>query len=129
MSSETTSIDKLRKELEDGIRTHTEAILTMKRRLNSLVSITRLPPELLTEIFLHFADLERASAVRPYHCATPYGGGHQVGSVYNWVRIAHVCHHWREVALTAPRLWTTISVGYNVAPVREMLQRAKHEAA
>lgn len=105
-------MEKARQELEVGIQEHTHVILDMKHRLNQLVTIARLPPELLTEVFLHFAAVDSTHNER-------------IGRPYKWIRITHVCHHWREVALASPRLWSTIFVT-NRSCVQEMLVRSKH---
>ncbi|TCD71705.1 hypothetical protein EIP91_005471 [Steccherinum ochraceum] len=55
-------------------------------------SIDMLPPELLVEIF----HLHILSVICQYR------------ESYSWIRIAHVCHRWRVIALAAPILWTHI---------------------
>ncbi|TCD71708.1 hypothetical protein EIP91_005474 [Steccherinum ochraceum] len=59
---------------------------------NAQSSIAMLPPELLVEIFNIFI----LSAI------------HQSPQSYSWIRITHVCHTWRAVALAAPVLWSRI---------------------
>lgn len=41
-----------------------------------------------------------------------------------WIRIAHVCHLWREVVLRSPQLWATFRVG-SPEITREFLTRSK----
>lgn len=98
--------EKARQELEAGIQEHTRAILDMKHKLNQLVAIARLPPELLSEVFLHCIDPK--SGARPY----------------SWIPLSHVCHHWREVAVLSPRIWSKIYVT-RLDCVKEMLERSK----
>ena len=45
-------------------------------------------------------------------------------TLYCWIRVAHICHHWREVALQTPRLWATLDIG-RYEPILELLSRSK----
>lgn len=102
---------------DEEIRKHKHAIADLRRGLNSLLSIARLPDELLAEIFMIYAavfkadlaDSQRAAG----HTATRYLLQHptvirRTESQYAWIRVTHICHRWREVALGFPRLWTHI---------------------
>ncbi|TCD71709.1 hypothetical protein EIP91_005475 [Steccherinum ochraceum] len=70
------------------------AELKTRRRHNLLNSTTVLPPELLVEIFRYYkvAELERDAYT------------------HSWLRITHVCHHWRQLALQTPTLWSDIVI-------------------
>ena len=61
--------------------------------------IRKLPPEILAEIFVHYATENEISRRRVY---------------IPGLRLAGVSGHWRSVALTTPALWTSI----RIAPVR-----------
>lgn len=71
---------------------------TMRRRLlrqlglhRSLIApVWRLPPELLSDIFLHYKALHDDRSACAHFMA----------------RLAHVCFVWREVARDTPALWT-----------------------
>ncbi|KAM5544195.1 hypothetical protein V8D89_001855 [Ganoderma adspersum] len=97
----------VRKKIEDEIESHANAITMLKHRLNATTTISRLPSELLSEIFVCFAqdyfrsytDHKAHSSYYSYHRGVP-----------EWVRVAHVCHAWREIALSTPRLWSLIAV-------------------
>lgn len=68
---------------------------------NAKVPINRLPGELLLEIFyVH----KLSSALR--------------------IGLTHVCHHWRELALTSPLLWTAICLEDRVEFVDACLRRS-----
>ena len=84
-----TNIDSIRS-LEEGIKEHERAIIKLKRTRNSLLNISKLPPEVLGNIFCwnvirkgDFDGLEKGS--------------------YNFLL---VCHHWFEVASRTPELWS-----------------------
>jgi len=65
---------------------------------NPFCPISRLPPELLENIFIHNA---RDSYV--------YGKyGNSMPAAPNWANVSYVCRHWRDVALGCPSLWTYI---------------------
>lgn len=68
----------------------------------------RTPPELLGVIFKLVQDEEKLEAfgadrrrffpIRPDKFA------------YGWIAVTHVCHYWRQVAISYPDLWTSIRV-------------------
>ncbi len=110
-------MDHARKVVDDQIEVHTRAILDLKTRLNTLTPVARLPPELLSAIFAFvpaksFTEHYNASEiVRPYRVNT-------------WVTVAHVCRHWRAIALSSPRFWSYITVTSKRA-ADEMIARSK----
>ncbi|KAI0923749.1 hypothetical protein AcW1_006628 [Taiwanofungus camphoratus] len=106
--------DTLRKIIEEEIATHNRAVLELKTRLNTLVPISVLPPEILVEIFIRYARAPKALFLRCNACAT-----------YAWVRVTQVCSHWRAVALDCPELWSRIVVIPRLQWTREMLARSK----
>ncbi|CDO73331.1 hypothetical protein BN946_scf185008.g94 [Trametes cinnabarina] len=107
-----------RKALEDDIAVHEKAIIELKGRLNTMTDIARLPPELLSEIFLHLAELsynDIGLSFRPsYVCAR----------FYAWVSVTHVCRSWRTIALNTPRLWGHIVLTRS-SIVNDVLTRSK----
>lgn len=65
---------------------------------NASVPVNRLPPEILAHIF---------SFVQPYSQGPPF----PLPTTYNeWLKVTHVCQHWRTTALSFPRLWSHIHV-------------------
>jgi hypothetical protein len=68
------------------------AIVDLKRRRNTLVPISRLPPEVLGGVLLLVA------ADSP------------LGVCHNWARrltpLLAVCKHWQQVAIAYPKLWS-----------------------
>ena len=65
------------------------AIIKLKRARNSLLNVSKFPPEILGEIFRHNTALHATyfpSMKRPYNFLL-------------------VCHHWFEVASHTPELW------------------------
>ncbi|EPS94230.1 hypothetical protein FOMPIDRAFT_1055261 [Fomitopsis schrenkii] len=66
-------------------------------QLNALAPISRLPPEVLSEIFLQHVR----------HCADHVGPYRPPGvPVGRWIRVTHVSAHWRETALRCAVLWS-----------------------
>ena len=87
--SDKINIDSVRV-LDKQIKEQEEAVRKLKRVRNSLLNIHRLPPEVLGEIFywnvtpkVDFDGLQKES--------------------HNFLR---VCHHWFEVALRTPEIWS-----------------------
>ena len=79
-----TNVDAIRV-LEGQIKEHQRRISELKRTQNSLLNISRLPPEILGDIF----------------CRSAIPDGFEKRS-YNFLL---VCHHWFEVASFTPELW------------------------
>ena len=68
-------------------------IIRLKRTRNSLPNIARIPPEILGHIF----RFNVAEVGNPHFAEIPKGS-------YNFLL---VCHHWFQVALRTPELWTS----------------------
>jgi len=76
--------------LEEQTREHERAIIKLKRTRNSLLNISKLPPEVLGNIF-YWNVIPRSH-------------------LWGWEDRSHtfllVCHHWFEVASHTPELWS-----------------------
>ncbi|TCD69982.1 hypothetical protein EIP91_005571 [Steccherinum ochraceum] len=83
------------------------------REQNALVPLLQLPSELLLAIIHHYVGIHRKPSKKPLS-----------GKLYTWLRVTHVCHHLRSVALADPKLWSTI---YPANPdfVSELLVRSQ----
>ena len=81
-------------------------IRTLKYRHNAASGSCRLPPKILSSIFLVVLDTATTSRATDHfkHLWDVYNGG----SV-SWVYVSHVCQHWRAVALACPELWTKLN--------------------
>ena len=80
-------------ELENEVR-------VLKSYLNTATTTGRLPPEILSHVFL---ELSSSSPV-----------GSSTSQRLSWIRLTHVCRHWRGVALNCPALWSNISIAHEV---------------
>ncbi|PBK61510.1 hypothetical protein ARMSODRAFT_1089683 [Armillaria solidipes] len=69
---------------------------------NSLQPINRLPPELLAIIFL--MRQQHLPSFLPIPCVSVYKQRHH----RDWLKVLHVCRHWRAITATYARLWATI---------------------
>jgi len=83
------NIESIR-DLEEQIREHERAIVKLKRTRNSLLNVSKLPPEILGEIFRWNVTVKDNF------------DGFEEGS-YSFLL---VCHHWFEVASRVPELWS-----------------------
>ena len=91
-------------------------IRTLKHRRNALAPISSLPTEVIEVIFsfLHVPGTSSPSTLdgKPDHLA--------------WLRVAHVCHQWREIAVNRPHFWSHIDFNaVSSAGATEILARAK----
>jgi uncharacterized membrane protein YgcG len=91
------------------------ALRKIGTRRNALTPTCRIPTEILGEIFLFYQHLSAG----PYipECSGPAGDAsserrHTLRNTsLRWVpAVAHVCRHWRAVALDHPRLWSCITL-------------------
>jgi len=83
------NIDSIRA-LDEQIREYEETLIKLKRTRNSLLNVSKLPPEVLGDIF-HWNVIRKGDF-----------GGLDEGS-HNFLP---VCHHWFEVASRTPELWS-----------------------
>ena len=80
----------------DGLTRKRDALQTYTHLHTALVApIRRLPPEVLSEIFLHYNDENNISKFRLNTAPLQLGG---------------VCSRWRTIALSTPRLWTSFAL-------------------
>jgi hypothetical protein len=108
------TIDVEIKSLEESTRTLNKSIGVLKRRRNAHSLISSLPPEVFAAIF-SFVCLPGVPSLgkKPdYNLAR--------------IRLSHVCHQWREIALNQPLLWNHVDfTTLSLAGATEMLVRAK----
>jgi len=110
-TSSTTAQDHLRNAIDDQIKVSEQVTQELKYRRNALAPISRLPPETLAEIFSLLPFPTHDFEDVPY---------------LEWIRVTHVCHRWREIALCFPYLWNHIHfTKLTLAGITEMLARAK----
>jgi hypothetical protein len=106
----TQSRDHLRQKIFDEIKSLEESTRALKFRCNTLAPISRLPPETLATIFTFLSTSTWNEEA--FHL--------------EWIRVAHVCRQWREVALNHPRFWSHINfTKLTSAGIAEILARAK----
>ncbi|KAI9455927.1 hypothetical protein BJY52DRAFT_615793 [Lactarius psammicola] len=103
------AIDAEMKSLEGSIR-------ALRHRRNALAPISSLPTEVIAAIFSFLRVPVPSSLITMYEMPDPLA----------WLRVAHVCHHWREIALGQPLFWSYVDfTTFNSAGAAEILTRAK----
>ena len=102
-----------RQAIDAEIKSLEESIRALKRRRNAVAPISSLPTEVIAVIL---------SISRVF--GAPLVGGKL--DHLAWLRVTHVCHQWREVALNNPLFWSHIDFSdISLAGATEMLVRAK----
>ena len=110
------SPDHLRQAIDDALKSLEKSARALKHRRNALAPISRLPPETIAIIFSFLHP--------PTEYAQIMTGDEQYSLA--WLRVAHVCHQWREIALNQPRFWSHIDfIALTVEGVTEILSRSK----
>lgn len=95
---------------------------SIRTRHNAYIPVSRLPSEILAQIFLFLSFGAGSKLVRE---TSP---GHMVqhkARDLGWIKVTHVCRHWRQVALAHLSLWTTITNDLGAKWVPLMLARAQ----
>ena len=96
-------------------------IQALKRRRNTLAPISSLPTEVTTTIFFFFRVPVPSSSDSLFtRVQKPESDS------LAWLRIAHVCHHWREIVLNQPLFWSHVNFNsFSSVGMAEILSRAK----
>lgn len=74
----------------------------LQKQWNTMAPISRLPHELLSLVFEAF--------VADHFNSRLTGNNSYKASLAGWLIILHICHHWRDVALNNPKLWTHVEL-------------------
>ncbi|KII87398.1 hypothetical protein PLICRDRAFT_55359 [Plicaturopsis crispa FD-325 SS-3] len=100
-------VDAARQHVDNEIAALERSIRAFKTRRNEFALISRLPPEILSEVF---------------HC---YQAIMQISELdTSWMTAMYVCRHWRDIALDCPRLWSYI-VPRTTKWTKKLLARSK----
>ncbi|KAF8262410.1 hypothetical protein EI94DRAFT_1743691 [Lactarius quietus] len=111
--SQANSRENLRQAIDSEIQSFQESIRTLRRRRNALAPISSLPPEVFASIF---------SLVRLPDFFILGEEPDQLACL----RLSHVCHQWREIALSQPLLWNRVDfTTVTPAGAAEILARAR----
>ncbi|TFY74949.1 hypothetical protein EWM64_g9064 [Hericium alpestre] len=118
------SASALKEAIDSELAAIYTAIAAVKSLRNSQTAIRRLPPEVLTRIFL-FCSLQEL----PYcHSGHSKEEASELWQRWNpgWMKVTYVCRFWRDAALQDPRLWgTNIACHLPVRWFKETLDRSK----
>lgn len=96
-----------------------------RRGQNALRPVSQLPPELLEAIFAEVTCKHQSAhgntLIVCMDCQRPFDD-----SPYRDDRLSasQVCHHWRQVALDSPRLWTSITTAMGNIFMEQQIIRA-----
>ena len=81
-------------------------VATLNGRMNSKLSVSKLPVELVVEIFLYYRDDIFESGL--YREDDVYNRTHRKRSHQWWLTLVSICRYWRNIALQTPLLWSTL---------------------
>ncbi|KAI0320584.1 hypothetical protein OF83DRAFT_1104200 [Amylostereum chailletii] len=108
-------------ELEDELEVLSEVVTLGRRWRNSFTPVSSLPPEILLEIFDILRD------VWPYSIDVITDQDNDGSSDgLGWIRVTHVCHSWRQIALNCATLWRHVHYTKLTRPwANELLLRSR----
>ncbi|KAF8235213.1 hypothetical protein L208DRAFT_769593 [Tricholoma matsutake] len=90
-----------------------DAIRVLKRRRNAISLVSRLPPEVLSNIFRFTRMVIQSDSGEDQYTLT-------------WITVTHVCSHWRAVAINCLDLWDHIfTPPLTISGLQELLHRSK----
>ncbi|KAH9174524.1 hypothetical protein EDB89DRAFT_548562 [Lactarius sanguifluus] len=113
--------DHLRQAIDAEIKSLEASIQALKYRRNALAPISSLPTEVITTIFSFLHIPVTLSSFKFTLCEQP-----KRSEQLAWLRVAHVCRQWREIALNHPHLWSHVDFTvFSSAGAAEILFRAK----
>ncbi|PIL36904.1 hypothetical protein GSI_00594 [Ganoderma sinense ZZ0214-1] len=116
------------RKLEEQIAYLQQKLRQLRTKSNSQVPIAKLPPEILSEIFL-----VQAAKIREERLMIELRGDSECPndlvhkSCYSWLNVSHVSRHWREVSLKCAQLWTWLALEPRITDdiVETLLPRAR----
>jgi hypothetical protein len=111
--SQENSRERLQQAIDAEIKALEEStgIRALRLRRNALSPISTLPPEVFTAIFSLLCP--SSPDINPDHHLAR-------------LCVSHVCHHWREISLNQPLLWSNVNFNtLRLAGAIEILARAK----
>ncbi|KAG1726299.1 hypothetical protein EDB19DRAFT_2043045 [Suillus lakei] len=114
--SKTTLVEQCGAHTNKDTAALSESVRTLRFRRNALACVSRLPFEILANIFMCIVPKEEC-----YMRTTKPSG------VPACLAITHVCRHWRQVALQCPTLWAFIDC-ISSQWLAIMLERSKKSA-
>ncbi|KAH9009851.1 hypothetical protein EDB83DRAFT_2531055 [Lactarius deliciosus] len=111
--------DHLRQAIDAEIKSLEASIQALRYRRNALAPISSLPTEVVTTIFTF---LHIPATLSSFTLGEQPKRSEQLA----WLRVAHVCRQWREIALNLPHLWNHVDFTIvSSAGAAEILSRAK----
>ena len=107
----------LQQAIDAEIKSLEASIQSLKYRRNALAPISSLPTEVISTIFF---ILRAPVAPSPLTPPTPSENPDNLP----WIRLSHVCHHWREITLDQPLFWSHLHFNnFSSAGAAEILAR------
>ncbi|OCH91097.1 hypothetical protein OBBRIDRAFT_548289 [Obba rivulosa] len=98
-----TTLSSLSSTQTDGLESPTlSSSITFLRNINAFLPISRLPSEILICVL----ELSTSHSRRKSGTIVP---SDRLMELYTLMKLTHICHHWREVAINRQSLWAHLS--------------------
>ncbi|KAH7912426.1 hypothetical protein BJ138DRAFT_1112379 [Hygrophoropsis aurantiaca] len=109
------ALARAQEQIDKKIASLSKQIVELRSQRNVFTCVSSLPAELLAKIFMDYAHqaYKGRRGTYSYDCES-----------LMWIRVTHVCRHWRQVALAFPALWTHL-VLESPFWTEQMLSRSK----
>ncbi|KAF9232499.1 hypothetical protein BU15DRAFT_81186 [Melanogaster broomeanus] len=112
-TTSTSAVAEAQARIDDKVALLRLPICALLTRRNGLLPVSRLPPDVLANIFLCQA-----------HSFYQDHGYSRTSGAPPWANVLYTCHHWRDVALSCPSLWSFLFVS-SPRWTEELLSRTK----
>ncbi|KAI0075572.1 hypothetical protein K474DRAFT_1773182 [Panus rudis PR-1116 ss-1] len=110
--------------IEKRITENKRELALLKQERNTFFPLCSIHPEIVCAIVSHYVSTyrwEQANSLSPVEYSNRLPR-------YGWIRVTHICHYWREVALGYGTIWADIDeprMGKDVEWMEESLRRAR----
>lgn len=96
--------------LDERLARNQKEFLDLTAQLNNGALISKLPDSVLLMVFAQYIEAWKEDIIDTHFIKENAHDFTSGRPYYGWIRLAHVCRRWRDIALRTPSLWTHLKV-------------------